>query len=123
VLLFAFLLFAMGGKAAWLKVLDNPGAASILHLLVAGIDTLFSTKGLAALGSYALLNLFFAIRFLNRYKRLGRYRIEKIIETLKVELSKVWEEELNSVLEDLNRIKADIRSQISTISAIKQDRR
>ena len=122
VLLFAFLLFAIGGEAAWRKVLDDPGAASILHLLVAGIDTLFSTKGLAALGSYALLNLFFAIRFLNRYKRLGRYAIEKIIETLKVELSKVWEEELNSILEDLKRLKTDIRSQISTISAIKQQR-
>ena len=122
VLLFAFLLFAIGGEAPWLKVLDAPGAATILHLLVAGIDTLFSTKGLAALGSYAFLNLFFAIRFLNRYKKLGGYAIEKIIESLKVELSKVWEEELNSILQDLNRLKTDIRSQISTISAIKQQR-
>jgi GTPase Era involved in 16S rRNA processing len=122
VLLFAFLLFAIGGEAAWRKLLDDPGATSVLHLLVAGIDTLFSAKGLAALGSYALLNLFLAIRFLNRYKKLLRYATEKMIESLRVELSKVWEEELNTILEDLNRLKKDIRSQISTISAIKQQR-
>jgi len=121
-LLLAFFLLAVGGETAWLAVLEAPGWASVFGLLVSGIDTLFSPRGLAALGSYGLLNLFFAFRFYGRYKKLSRYRAQQVIKSLKAELGKVWEENLDAVVNDLNRFKDGIRSQISGISALKEKR-
>lgn len=121
-LLLAFFLLAVGGETAWLAVLEAPGWTSVFGLLVSGIDTLFSPRGLAALGSYGLLNLFFAFRFYGRYKKLSRYRAQQVIKSLKAELGKVWEENLDAVVNDLNRFKDGIRAQISGISALKEKR-
>ncbi|MGD8512545.1 MAG: 50S ribosome-binding GTPase [Deltaproteobacteria bacterium] len=121
-LLLAFFLLAVGGETAWLAILEAPGWTSVFGLLVSGIDTLFSPKGLAALGSYGLLNLFFAFRFYGRYKKLSRYRAQQVIKSLEVELGKVWEKNLDAVVNDLNRFKDEIRSQISGISAFKEKR-
>jgi predicted GTPase len=118
----AFFLLAIGGETAWREVLDDPGATTILRLLFAGVNTLFSTKGLAALGSYILLNLFFAIRFYRRYKRLSQRVTQQVVESLKVELGTVWQEKLDSILDDLNELRTEIRSQISTISKLREER-
>jgi GTPase Era involved in 16S rRNA processing len=116
-LLFVFLLLVIGGEAPWRDVVGRPGPTSIFYLLLAAIHTIFSTKGLAALGSYALLNLFCAIHFFQRYKKVVRRMTERITASLKVELGKVWEEELRSVSERLARLRADTLSQIAEISA------
>ena len=121
--LLALLLLAMGGEPAWRRILGDPGSSSILGLLLSGIDTLFSPKGLAALGSYALLNLFFAFHFYRRYKRLLNRTVQKTTDSLKAGLVKVWEEKFNALLEDLRQFRAGIRAQISTISDLKQGRR
>jgi GTP-binding protein EngB required for normal cell division len=120
-LLFGFFLLAIGGETAWRDLLDAPGVASIIRLILAGIHTLFSTKGLAALLSYALLNLFLASRFYRRYRGLLRRSTQKIIDSLKADLGKVWEIQLDAVIQNLNHFKGDIQSQISAISALKQD--
>jgi GTP-binding protein EngB required for normal cell division len=117
-LLFLFLLLTIGGEAAWREVLERPGITSVFYLLLAGIHTLFSAKGLAALGSYALLNLFFAVHFFHRYKKRMRRMTEKIAASLKVELAKVWEEELKSVSGRLDKLSTDIQAQISETSAL-----
>jgi GTP-binding protein EngB required for normal cell division len=65
--LLGMLLIAVGGEKAWLDVLKEFGVSSVLQLLISIINTLFSGKGLAALGSYVLLNLFLAFRFYRRY--------------------------------------------------------
>ncbi|OEU50990.1 MAG: hypothetical protein BA872_07745 [Desulfobacterales bacterium C00003060] len=122
-LLLVFFLLAIGGDTAWREVLDNPGGASLLRLVLSGINTLFSTKGLAALGSYALLNLFFAFRFCRRYRNLLQYAAQEIINSLKVQLYEVWEEKFVSILDDLNRFRADIRSRSSAISSLRQERK
>ncbi len=123
VLLLIFLLLAIGGETAWRAVLQAPGWPSVFSLLVSFIDTLFSPRGLAALGSYGLLNLFVAFRFLGRYKKVSQHGAEKVIQSLKVELGKVWEEKLDAVVNDLNRFKEGIRTQISAISALKESRK
>jgi len=122
-LLMAVLLFVIGGEAAWQAALAQPGVASIIRLLLSAINTLFSTKGLAALGSYALLNLFFGFRFYGRYKKLAKRAAENVIEALKKELMRVWEKELASIVEDLHQFKAQVRSHISAISALKEERK
>jgi len=122
-LLLAVLLFVIGGEAAWQAVIEQPGVANIFRLFLSAVETLFSTKGLAALGSYALLNLFFAFRFYGRYKRLAKRAAQNLIEVLKKELTKVWEEELESIVKDLHQFKAAVRSHISAISALKEKRK
>jgi GTP-binding protein EngB required for normal cell division len=120
-LLFLFLLLVIGGETAWQKVLTNPEGVNILRLFVSGIHALFSAKGLAALLSYALLNLFFALRFYGRYKKLLRRRAQKIMASLKVGLREVWEERLDSIVDDLNRLRGEIRSQSLALSALRQE--
>jgi hypothetical protein len=120
-LLFGFFLLAIGGETAWRDLLDAPGLKSIIGLILSGIHTLFSTKGLAALLSYALLNLFLASRFYRRYRGLLRRSIQKTIDTLKADLGKVWEIQLDSVIEKLKQFKGDIQSHISALSALKKD--
>ena len=79
----------------------------ILGLLLAGIHNLFSPKGLAALASFALLNLFFAFRFYRRSRKLLGRVIAKILQSLNVELRKVWEAKLDSILDSLQETRGD----------------
>jgi len=119
-LILIFFLFAIGGEEAWRDVLDNPGINSVIGLILSGIQTLFSAKGLAALGSYALLNLFFAVRFYRRLRKRSETAAKKIIKTLKGELTEIWEEKMQSILDDINHFREDVRSQISAVSILTQ---
>ena len=120
-LLFGFFLLAIGGRNAWEAVLVAPGAGNILQLFLSCIHTLFSPKGLAALASYALLNFFLAFRFYRRYRKLLEIASTRVIDSLKADLRKVWEMQLDALQDDLSQFKEDIQSQISTISALKQN--
>jgi membrane protein implicated in regulation of membrane protease activity len=120
-LLLGFFLLVMGGEAAWRGVLDAPGGESVLRLLLSTIQTLFSTKGLAALASYALLNLFFAFRFYRRYRRLLHRAAKKILDRMSTELLEKWEEKLDFMLDRLNALKEDILYQISAIPVLEKE--
>ena len=120
-ILFGFFLLAIGGETAWRNLLDAPGGSSVLRLFLSGIHTLFSTKGLAALISYALLNLFLGLRFYRRYRGLLKRSTQKIIDSLKADLGNVWEMQLDTIVQNLNHFKGDIQSQIEAISALKRD--
>jgi GTP-binding protein EngB required for normal cell division len=122
IVLFAFLLLVIGGEGPWRDVMGRPGPTSVFYLLLAAVHTVFSTKGLAALGSYALLNLFFAIHFFQRYKKVMRRMTERVTASLKVAMGKVWEEELKSVSGRLDNLRKDIQLQISEISDLQQKR-
>jgi len=119
-LLFVFFLLAVGGQSAWLDVLGNPGPAKALKLLVTMIHTLFSTKGLAALASYALLNFFLGFRFYRRYRKLLLRAGEKALGALRITLSGIWEENLEELLRDLERLKEEMASRIEVLSTIKR---
>ncbi|MCK5244402.1 MAG: 50S ribosome-binding GTPase [Desulfobacterales bacterium] len=112
-LLCAFLLLSMGGETEWQAVFSNPGVSTILGVFLSVIHTFFSAKGFAALGSYALINLFFACRFYRRYKKLSRRSAERIIESLKGELLQVWEERIDALFQGLKELRTHIRSRIS----------
>jgi GTP-binding protein EngB required for normal cell division len=117
--LLVLFLFAVGGEAAWLEVLKQPDAGSLLRLLLSGVHTLFSGKGLAALGSFVVLNFLFALRFYRRYRHLQEKAAEKAVEALKGVLGKVWEEELVGVLRDVNRLRQEIQDKISAIAGLR----
>ena len=81
-----------------------------LRLLVSWINTLFSGQGLAALGSYMLLNFYVGFRFYRRHRRkvervaanAVKHRIKGLLET--------WENHIRSLDDDLNGFRSDIRS-------------
>jgi GTP-binding protein EngB required for normal cell division len=122
-LILVLFLFAVGGEEAWRKVLDSFGLSSIIDLLLAGIQTLFSSKGLAALGSYAALTFFFGFRFYRRYRRSAEKVLEKTMTSLKSELVKAWEDKMTAILDDVDRFREDLRSQIAVISGLTRDRK
>lgn len=95
--------------------MENPGVGSILRLFVSLIHTLFSGKGLAALGSYALLNVFFGFRLYRRYGRLIDRAAEKVMDALKASLLDIWKGTLDDLENDLKELRAGINTQISTL--------
>jgi hypothetical protein len=107
-------LFALGGETAWQDVLRHPGAAQVIGLIVSMIHNLFDTKGLAALGSYALINLFLGFRFHRRYRKVLRREARKKERSLKQALSGVWEGSLDALIRDLHDLKDEIQSQVSS---------
>jgi GTP-binding protein EngB required for normal cell division len=118
-LLTGVLLIAVGGERAWLSVLEAFGLSSVLQLLISLINTLFSAKGLAALGSYLLLNLFLAFRFYRRYGILLNKSSQKSLVALKGALLKAWSECLDGILHDLGKLREEIREKITMIAEIK----
>ena len=118
-LLFALLLVAVGGEKAWLDVLGTFGVSSVVQLIIVIISTLFSEKGLAALGSYVLLNLFLAFRFYRRYGVLLNKSSQKTLEALGKALSRVWGDCLDGIFQDIDRLKEETRQKMATISEMR----
>jgi hypothetical protein len=110
------LLLAVGAETAWRDVLDYPEGASLLRLALSAVQTVFSSKGLAALGSYALLNLLVAFRFHHRYRRFLNRRVEKAIETLKAALLRAWTETLEAIERSLQALRGDISTEIAALN-------
>jgi hypothetical protein len=109
------LLLAIGAETAWRDVLDHPGAGSVVRLVVSIVHTVFSGKGLAALGSYTLLNLFVAFRFHRRYRKFLQKRAEKTIKALKTTLLRVWSETLDTIGKGLHELRSEIRAEIAAV--------
>jgi hypothetical protein len=84
------------------------------------IHTLFSTRGLAALASFALLNLFLGFRFYRRYRRLLLRAGEKALRALRITLDGIWEETLEKLLRDMEGLKEDMASRLEVISSIRR---
>jgi len=118
-LLFAFLLMAVGGQSAWLEFLRDPGAGKALQLFITMIHTIFSASGLAALGSYALLNLFLGFRFYRRYRRLLQRASRKTLEALRLALSGIWVESMDEMMHDLEGLKSEMDSRLNALSSIR----
>jgi hypothetical protein len=120
-LLMALFFMAIGAETAWREVLQAPGAANLFGLLLSIIHTLFSPKGFAALGSYILVNLFFACRFYGSGKRRLHRLTRKTITSFNKSMGKIWEEKLDSIFRDLNQFKEELKSRISAISALEKE--
>lgn len=82
IVLLILLFFALGDAAAWGRFLGAPGVGSALGLASSFVRSLFSSKGLAALLSYALLNLFFGVRFLLSFRKKQDTATDKAVASL-----------------------------------------
>lgn len=118
ILLLVLLIFALGDGAAWRDILQSPGWRSGLGLLSSFVQTLFSGKGVAALGSYALLNLFFGVRFFLSYRRrLGR-ATDRAVRSFREGMIEVWTGELDAVVEELTRLRNEAQARGKELSEL-----
>ncbi len=109
-LLLVLLLFALGDASAWRGLLEAPGLRSGIGLFSSFIQTLFSAQGLAALASYALLNLFFGVRFLLSYRKRLNKATDRAVASLADAMTDVWTEQLDNIVRDLEGLKADVQA-------------
>ncbi len=119
----AFFVFAIGGEAGWAALLREPGAQTLVRLISHIINTIFSPVGLAALGSYLLLQIFLGFRFYGRYKKFLQRRTQKFIDSLRLELTKLWEEELNAIIGRLEEYGRELESRLSAIALLHEERK
>ena len=118
VLVLAVFIVALGGHTPWKDLVETPGVKNFVNLVFSFIHTLFSTKGLAALGTYMILNLFLGLRF---YKRFS-VRIQRIahqrMRALKASLKAAWETEVASIDESLHKALQEVQAEKTKIAAI-----
>jgi GTP-binding protein EngB required for normal cell division len=117
--LFLLLVFAMAGEEAWRKFFEQPGLTTLINFLLASLYTLFTPHGLAAVASYALINIFFGYRFYVRYRKIVEKRAEQAIASLQTELYMLWEEELNRVHNELILMSNKLKDTSNTIKTLK----
>lgn len=118
--LFLALLLALGGESAWRGLFYNMNMAGFAGLLSATIQNLFSPHGLAALGSYALVNLFFGWHSYRRAKKLLQRYSQKFIESLKFELGRIWERELEFIIGRLDDYSQRLHTQMSALQGLQE---
>jgi hypothetical protein len=118
-LLFVFLLFALGSGAGLQDLFDRPSWHGLLGLVLALLQTLFSPQGFAALGSYFLLQVLLGFRFYKRYKKLLQRHAQKIIESLMLELDRVWEEKRNALIDHLTQKAQQVEERTAALRALR----
>jgi GTP-binding protein EngB required for normal cell division len=116
--LFVCLLVALSGDAGLQNFFERPSWYSLVGLVTALIQTLFSPKGLAALGTYLLLQIFLGFRFYRHHRKLLQRQAQKLVESLQLVLETVWEEELNTVIDRLTQKVQQVDKQIATLRAL-----
>ena len=112
------LLAVLMGERALQEFFNNPGFGGFLGLFVAGIDTLFSPRGLAGLLSYALIGMFFSIRFYRGYAR----KMKAIARRHQLRLTEVLARDWTGLLErttlKLASLEKDVSERKSALSSL-----
>jgi hypothetical protein len=104
--LLATLMFALAGKESWQDLYANRSLPSLLNFTFTAFYTLFSPAGLAALGSYALINLFAGFWFYRRYRVLMERKTNETINSFVKSVGDLWQEvadHIASALEEYDR--------------------
>jgi GTPase Era involved in 16S rRNA processing len=86
------------------------------------VHVLFSSEGLAALSSYVLLLLILGFRFHAFQKKRLQHLEQKIIETLKSDLGRAWDAELEEIVHQLIECCGDLDKEAEEISNLRERR-
>ena len=116
--LFVGLLIALSGDAGLINLFDHPSWYGLIGLLSTLIQTLFSPRGFAALGSFLLLQILLGFRFYRRYQKLRQRHTRKLVESLILVLDRVWEEELTALIDELTKNAQQIEGRITALRTI-----
>jgi len=120
VLVTALLLLALGGQDGWRAVLAQPGAANLVGLCAAMVEKLFSGTGLAALSTWAFLQVMLGARFYREYKKSLQRRGEAIIDSLQSALEGVLRRAVEEYLEVVRRCRHEMESRRHLLQQIIQ---
>jgi energy-coupling factor transporter ATP-binding protein EcfA2 len=116
--LFLCLLVALSGDTGLQNLFERPSWYGMVGLISALIQTLFSPKGFAALGSYLLLQTFLGFRFYRHYKKLLQRQAQKFVGALQLVFERVWEEELNILIDRLTQKAQQVDKRIAALRAL-----
>ena len=120
-LIFAAFLFSTGGEDSWRRLFLAPSGGAAADLLLSIIGTLFSTAGLAALGSYLIINLGAGFIFYRRYRNILLRNTHKNIGRLKEILTRVWMDSMEAIVKDLERFKEQLFNRSAELSRLQKD--
>jgi hypothetical protein len=120
-ILFAVLIFSLAGESAWQSLSDAPGLKSIVTFFMKIVSTLFSPTGIAALGSYLLLNMFAGYRFYRAFVKRLEKESRKTREMVKKAITLVWIRRVDVMRDALEEYDKTITSRISSISGLKRE--
>ena len=115
------LIAALAGKEAWQGLYANPAASSLLNFVFTAFYSLFSPGGLAALGSYALINLFFGLWFYRRYRALTERKTDEITDSLVKDVVILWQEALGRTAAALKEYDRTLGVRARSLEALKPD--
>jgi hypothetical protein len=119
-LIFAAFLLSTGGEDAWRHLFQAPSGRAFTDLLLSIIGTLFSTTGLAALGSFLIINLGTGFIFYRRYRNILLRKTQKNIGRLKEILTRVWMNSVEAILRDLALFEKQLLSQKAALSRLQK---
>ncbi len=107
----ALLLLALGGQEGWRAVLSQPGPANLVGLGAAMVEKLFSGQGLAAMSTWAFLQLVLGARFYQEYKKSLQRRGEAIIDSLQSVLEGVVRDVVEKHLDVVRQCRKEMQDQ------------
>ena len=97
-----------------------PSGRAFTDLLLSIIGTLFSATGLAALGSFLIINLGTGFIFYRRYRNILLRKTQKNIGRLKEILTRVWMDSVEAILKDLALFEEQLLSQKAALSRLQK---
>lgn len=113
------LLVALSGDAGLDRLFELPSWSGLAGLVSTLIQTLFSPRGFAALGSFLLLRILLGFRFYRRYQKLSQQQARKLIESLKLVLQRIWEDELTTLIGELAQNARQVTDRIKALRALR----
>lgn len=118
VVITVLLLFALGGREGWRAVTAEPGVAQFVGLCAAVVEKLFSGQGLAALGTWAVLQLVLGGRFYREYKKSLQRRGEAIIDSLQSALEQVLRQALEQIVEVIRQCRKEMEDRMTVMELL-----
>ena len=114
------LIVALAGKNAWQGLIENPSLAHVLNFIVTAFYNLFSPAGLAALGSYALINLLIGFWFYRRYRNIIGKKADEIIDSFVENMGVLWQEVADRTIAALKEYDHSLGMTARSLRGLKQ---
>ena len=112
-------MLAMAGKESWDYMLYNPGISGVINFFVTALFTIFSPKGLAALGSLIILSIFAGYRYYTSFRKKREKRVATMILLFKRDIEALIDVAIHTFTEDLKRAHAEVQSIRTLISGLR----
>ncbi len=114
------LIVALAGKPAWQDLFAHPSVAHMLNFIFTAFYNLFSPAGLAALGSYALMNLLFGFWFYRRYRSLIEGKTNEIVNSFVEKVGELWHEVIGHITAELKKYDHRLEQTVRSLRELKR---